>query len=166
MMLTSPMLVGLALLILLQPAAGGQKERGLTDYQKLHRALVEKTLRADAPVRELLDLCAPTSRRDLGEFTEFGFELMPGYRGLSFVAKNGRLKRAIEYDCTHGGTFFDTLTPAEMRQYQALCERYEHVPPDRCIGRLGWHRPPRRLWDPNFGEPVRGPKGEAKATGR
>ena len=46
------------------------------------------------------------------------------------------------------------LTPAEAKQYRELQDRNKHVPPDRCIGRLGWHRPPRRLWDREFGAPA------------
>jgi hypothetical protein len=130
---------------------------GLTDYQKLHRALTTKTLRAGATVEKVLDLCIPTTRRKLGPFTEYKFECLPGYNGLWLVTKDGRLRSAIEYDCTHGGTFFDDLTPAEARQYEALRKRNEHVPPDRCIGRLGWERPPRRLWDPDFGVPASRP---------
>lgn len=154
---TSQLLVGLALLVPLHAAPGGRKEPGLTDYQKLRRGLATKTLQAGAPVGGMLDLCVPTWRRNLGGFTEYDFELLPGYHGLRIVAKDGRLRKAIEYDCTHGGTFFDDLTPAEARQHQALRERNEHVPPDRCIGRLGWDRPPRRLWDRDSGAPARVP---------
>ena len=149
MILTSLALVGLALLAPPPVVAGGRNERGLTDYQKLHQALTTKTLRAGAPVGKMLDLCVPTWRRSLGRFTEYAFELLPGYHGLRFLAKDGRLRQASKYDCTHPGTFFDDLTAQEARQYQALRRRNQHVPPDRCVGRHGWYRPPRRLWDRN-----------------
>jgi hypothetical protein len=156
MIQTSQALVCLALLPPPQVAAGGQNQSGLTDYQKLHRALTTKTLRAGAAVGKMLDLGVPTWRRKLGRFTEYDYELLPGYHGLRLLAKDGRLRQAIQYDCTHPGTFFDELTAQEARQYRALRERNEHVPPERCMGRWGWHRPPRRLWDRDPGVPARG----------
>src|ERR1700722_13528408 len=65
---TFQVLVGLALLVPLQSAPSGRKEPALTDYQKLRRGLATKTLRAGAPVGEMLDLCVPTWRRRLGRF--------------------------------------------------------------------------------------------------
>jgi hypothetical protein len=156
MLLTSQALVGLALLVPPPPATGDWNERGLTDYQRSHRGLATKTLRAGDPVSKLLVLCGPTWRRKLGRFTEYVFEQLPGYRGLTILARDGRLRQATQYDCTHGGTFFDDLTPAEASQYQALYQQNKHVPPDLFIGRWGWHRPPRRLWDRDPGVPSGG----------
>jgi hypothetical protein len=82
--------------------------------------------------------------------SEYDYELLPGYHGLRLFAKDGRLREAVLYDCTHGGTLFSDLTPAEVRQYETLRKRNSHAPLDRRIERLGWHRQPRRLWDPNW----------------
>lgn len=156
MTMTSQMLIVLALLAPPPGTPGGRKEPALTDYQKLRLALTEKTLRAGMPVGQMLDLCVPTFRRRLGRFTEYHIELLPGYHGLWFLAKDGRLRQAGQYDCTHPVTFFDDLTGDEARQYRALCERNEHVPHERCIGRWGWDRPPRRLWDRNANKSASG----------
>ena len=147
MALTSQALIGLALLAPLQPMPRAWQESPPPDNRKLRDALVEKTLRAGEPVGKMLDLGVPTYRRKVGPFTEYNFELIPGYSGLSLLAKDGRLRRAGGYDCLFSGTYFDDLRPEEVKEYKALSERYDHVPADRCIGRLGWHRPPRWLWD-------------------
>src|SRR5262249_19122262 len=140
-------LVGLALLFPLQQAPSGRKQPALTDYQKALQGLTAETLRAGLPADRMLDLCVPTSKRVLGRFTEYGFELLPGYHGLALVAKDGLLRRAIEWSCTYTRTYFNELTPDEDRQYRAVRERNAHVPSERHIGRWGWDRPPRRLWD-------------------
>ena len=52
MTVSHQVLLSLALLVPPPPGPGGWKERGLTDYQRLHHALAAKTLRAGLAARE------------------------------------------------------------------------------------------------------------------
>jgi hypothetical protein len=108
--------------------------------------LKTKALRVDLPARKLLDLCIPTWQRKLGRFTEYGCELTPGYQGLTIIAKDGLLKSAFEWSCTHIETYFDALTSEDKKEYQKLRKEKSHVPYERFIGRWGWARPPMREW--------------------
>jgi hypothetical protein len=130
----------------IQSAFGDDKESELTDYQKASRGLAKKQIHADLPSEKFLDLCIPTSQRNIGRFTEYEFELLPGYQGLTIIAKGGLLKRATEWSCTYTRKYFDELTSDEERQYQKVCRDNSDVPPERFIGRWGWERPPRRYW--------------------
>src|SRR5262249_2711063 len=88
----------------------------------------------------------PTRRRTLGRFTQYIFELIPGYHGISVLAKDGRLKRATEYSCTYTITYFDALTLDDAMEYGKLLEVHREVPYERLVGRWGWERPREGEW--------------------
>jgi hypothetical protein len=117
-----------------------------TNYQRAIRGVDAKEIRADLTSEQLLDRCLPTSRRTLGRFTEYVFELLPGYHGITVLAKDGRLKRATEYSCTYTRTYFDALTPGDTKEYDKLWKENQDIPFERLIGRWGWERPRERDW--------------------
>jgi len=131
---------------------GDEKEIELTNYQKAMRGLSRKEIRADLPAEKMLDLCIPTSKRTLGRFTEYDYEMLPGYHGLTIIAKNGLLKRATVWSCTYTQTYFNELTPDDEKQYQKLRIDNVDVPSERFIGRWGWDRPRMRDWKRDSGE--------------
>jgi hypothetical protein len=139
----------LACLVFLFPfhsVYGDEKEPELTDNQKVMRGLAEKEIRADLPSEKMLRLCIPTSQRTVGRFTEYEFQLLPGFHGLSIIVKGGLLKHATEWSCTYTRTYFDQLTSDDWKQYRKECKANLDVPPERIIGRWGWERPPMRYW--------------------
>jgi hypothetical protein len=117
-----------------------------TNYQKAWRGLKAKEIRADLTSEQLLDRCLPTRKRTLGRFTEYYFELIPDYHGISVLAKDGRLKLATEYSCTYKITYFDALTPDDAKEFGKLLEVHQEIPFERLIGRWGWERPRERDW--------------------
>ena len=139
----------LALMFPCQFIHGGEKEADLTNYQKALRGLARKDIRAGLSSEKMLDMCIPTSKRGLGQFTEYEFDLLPGYHGLTIIAKNGLLKRAIEWSCTNNQTYFNELTADDSKQYHKLCIDNVDTPRDKYIGRWGWERPPMRDWNGN-----------------
>lgn len=111
-------------------------------------ALKSREIRAGDSAEKLLDFGIPSTRRMLGRYIEFNFEFMPGYWGLSMVAKDGVLRRAVEWECTFSCTYFDSMTSAEEAEYRRLSAHFSHVPHESCHGRWGWERPPRWAWHP------------------
>jgi hypothetical protein len=142
----SSSLVCLVFVIPVHFVSGDEKNANLTDYQKAIRGLTAKVIRANLSSEKLLDVCIPTWKRTLGQFTEYEYELLPGYHWLTIIAKNGRLKRAAEWSCTFDRTYFDELTRDDEKRYEKLWKDNQHVPFDRCIGRCGWERPRMRDW--------------------
>ena len=124
---------------------GGEKERDLTSAQKLLLGLGTKEIRGDLPSEKMLDLCIPASKRTLGRFTEYEFEIQPHYWGLTIIAKDGLLKSATEWSCTHTRTYFDEMTQDDEKHYKNLRKEYADVPHERFIGRWGWDRPRKQL---------------------
>jgi hypothetical protein len=149
MKLICSLLIGLASLLATGRLSSGEKQLELTDYQKLDRALAAKQIRPGLPAERMLDVCIPTSKRTLGRFTEYVFELMPGYHCTTILAKDGRLRRATEWSCTFVQRHFDDLPAADDAAFKKLCKANEHVPFEECIGRWGWRRPPMREWMPD-----------------
>jgi hypothetical protein len=135
------------------PAHGDEKETELTEYQKIMRGLSKKEIHANLSSEKMLDLCIPTSKRILGRFTEYEFEMLPGYHGLAIIAKDGALKCATEWSCTYTATYFDELTFDEKKLYQKLRKDNMDVPFERFIGRWGWERPRMRDWKRDDAEP-------------
>lgn len=129
-----------------------------TNYQRAMRGLDAKEIRAGQTAEHLLDRCLPTSRRTVGRFTLYVFELLPGYHGISVLAKDGRLQRAVEYSCTYTRTYFDALTPDDAREYAKLLEANQDLPFERYIGRWGWERPSEREWRGDGAEPGAKPR--------
>ena len=136
------LLIGLTL-----PSPAGVAELGLTEDQKAVRALRAKVLRPGLPVEALFDRCVPTLKCDCGRFTTYTFQRIPGYDGLEFIAYDGVLVRAEAWSCTSSYRYFDAMTDDWEQAYRAARQRYDHIPPERFLGRWGWSRPPRRMWD-------------------
>jgi uncharacterized protein (TIGR03067 family) len=141
---------------------GDEKESQPTDYQKAIRGLRANKIYAGLSSDKLLDLCIPTAKRTLGRFTEYEFQLLPGYHGLSIIAKNGVLQRAVEWSCTYSRTYFDELTADDEKLYQKLRRENEDVPFERFIGRWGWERPRMRDWKRDEAEPPGAAKDELR----
>ena len=129
-----------------RPVCGDAQELHLTNYQSAMRGLTLKEIRGNLPSEKMFDLCIPTSKRTLGRFTEYEFDCQPGYMGLTIIAKDGRLKRAVEWSCTYARTHFDELTADDEKHYQKLRKDNVDLPFERCIGRWGWARPRMREW--------------------
>jgi hypothetical protein len=146
MKFNSTALICFALLVVNRSAYGQEKPNELTGYHKAILSLDAKEIRGGLPAEKMLDLCIPTSKRTLGRFTEYSFELLPGYHGLSLLAVDGLLKRAIEWSCAYTRTYFSELSADEEKSYYNLFEKNMHVPSERYLGRWGWDRPPMRLW--------------------
>lgn len=123
-----------------------QKERDCTEYEKAIRGLRRKEIHSNLRFEKMFALCVPTWRWTVGPFTGYEFDCIPGYHGLTIVAKNGLLVRATEWSCTYVRVHFDEMTADDERYYRKLCKDNKHVPPERCIGRLGWRRLPMREW--------------------
>lgn len=116
------------------------------NYQKAMRGLDTKKVRGNLPAEKMFDLCIPDWKRNLGHFTEYEFDLLPGFHGLTILAKNGRLVRATEWSCTYCRTYFDELSAEDEKRYQKLREENVDVPHEGIVGRWGWERPPKRCW--------------------
>jgi hypothetical protein len=125
---------------------GEWREVHMTNYQKAIRGLFLKEIRGNLPWEKMFDLCIPTSKRTLGRFTEYEFVCLPGYHGLTIIAKDGRLKRAVEWSCTYVRRHFDELTADDVKDYEKLRQDNVNLPFERCIGRWGWARPRMRDW--------------------
>ena len=122
------------------------KKSEVTKYQTAMRGLVTKQIRGNHSIEKMFDLCVPDSRRQLDRFTEYEFELLPGYHGLTILAKDDRLMRATEWSCTYARTYFDELSAEDEKHYQKVREDNVEVPHERSVGRWGWERPPMRYW--------------------
>jgi len=119
----SSSVIALAFTFLGYAVYGDDRETESTEYQKAMRGLAEKEIRPDLPFDKMLDLCIPTWKRTLGRFTAYHFELIPGYHGLTIIAKNGLLKSATEWSCTYTCTYFDKLTVEDEKEYRTLINR-------------------------------------------
>jgi hypothetical protein len=134
-----------ALVFPILSAHGDEKGSELNNGQKAKRALANKEIRPDLPPEKMLDLCVPSARRTIGRFTEYEYELLPGYCGLTIIAKDGRLKRAIEWGCTDTQIYFDELAPDDEKQYRKVRKEVD-VPYERLTAHWGWERPRMRDW--------------------
>jgi hypothetical protein len=141
-----PGLIALGLLLAVPHAYGEEKERDLSEYQKAIRGLRAETIHAGLTAEKMLDLCIPTSKRQLGRFTAYSFIMLPGYHGIEVIAKNDVLKCVTEWSCTYTATYFDELTADDEQQLNKMRKENEHVPAERYIGRWGWDRPRMRDW--------------------
>jgi hypothetical protein len=114
-------------------------------YEKAIRGLETKTIHTDLASEKLLDQCVPCFKRNVGRFTEYEFVYISGYHGLMILAKDGLLKRATESSCTFVRTYFDDMTPADVKEYQDILSKNRDIPAERFIGRWGWERQPKRV---------------------
>lgn len=125
---------------------GDNRDAELTNYQAARRGLERMQISGHLSGEKMLNICIPDSRRQLGAFTEYEFDLLPGFHGLTIIAKNGLLKRATEWSCTYTRVYFDELAAEDEKHYQQLCVANVDVPHEQVIGRWGWSRPPMRQW--------------------
>src|SRR5438309_139102 len=102
--------------------------------EKVRIGLANKEIRADLHSDKMLDMCVPAFKREIGRFTEYNFEIMPGYWGITIIAKDGRLKRAFEWSCPMCRTYFDEMNPDDEKQHRSLRAKHENVPQERMIG--------------------------------
>jgi hypothetical protein len=140
----SSLLIGLAFIFPISSMNAGERENGISNYQKAILGLREKEIRANLPSEKMLDLCIPTSKRHCSPFTVFHFELQPGYCGLTIIAKGGVLKKATRWSCTDVCVYFDELTTEDTKQLQRLEKENPDTPNELFIGRWGWERPRKR----------------------
>jgi len=106
-------------------AATQAQDKKLTEYEKAVQGLYGKTIKANLPTKQLLLLCTPDAQTRLGPFTVYHYERIAGYDGLTIIAKNDVLVRAVAWSCMSVETYFDEMTSADEKEYRRL--RKEHA---------------------------------------
>jgi len=115
-----------------------------TNYEKAASELARKGIHSGMHAEKMLELCIPATKRAMGSFMEYEFVGMPGYSGLTIIAKNSVLARAVYWECVRSRVYFDELTPADEKLYQKLREENPTIEPERMIGRWSWERKRKR----------------------
>jgi hypothetical protein len=142
--------------VLPAPSAwGGEKEPELTNFGKAMCGLDNKEIRPGLTSDKLLGMCIPSLRRTIGRFTEYTFEGIPGYHGITIIAKNGRLKYAKLWSCTFFSIYFSEMTDDDWKQYWEAWKSHTDVPDERITERWGWERPRMRDWGRDRAAPPR-----------
>jgi hypothetical protein len=125
--------------------SGEEDEWARRETERKLRQGLNSDIRAGLSADKMLDICIPEAKRTLGRFTQYRFVFIPNYYGLSIIAKDGVLKSAYEWSCTHDRRFFDELTAEDRKELEKLLDR--DVPFESCHGRNGWRRPRLRDWE-------------------